>query len=213
VIPLSRRHAFATALLLAVAALPVWLRQAAGVTSDPCADPSALWRLPAYGMQYTWLENRLSNGELFPLALGGDVSLLEPDADPFHFYVLRSDDPFEFFGNPESRVASFPLPTDRTSVKLLTVGSDVLPVHRRYDDSLGLTRFSQYLLVQGVRPISHPLSGGLATVWEQLVGGTQPVSMFVIETFGDSTTLPTRDARAEQWLAQAWSDYREVCQP
>jgi hypothetical protein len=213
VIRLSRRHALATALLLALAALPVWLRQVAGATSDPCADPSAIWRLPAYGMQYRWIDNRQTNGEFFPLALGGDVALLGPDVDFHHFFVLRSDDPFEFYGDPESRVVSRPLPTDRTSLKLVAAGSDVLPVHRRYDDSLGITRFSQFFLVQGMRPISHPMPGGLEAAWDQLVHGVQPVAMFVIQAYTENATLPEVEAKAEGWLAQVWSDYREACQP
>ena len=211
-IRLSRRHALATALLLAVAALPVWLRQAAGVMSDPCADPSALWRLPAYGMQYWWLDNRQTNGELFPLALGGKLALLGPEVDALHFYVLRGDDPFEFYGFPDGWVAR-PLPSDRISMKLVSVGPDVLPVHRRYDESFGTTRFSQYLLVQGVRPISHPLSGGLEVAWDQLVHGTQPVSLFVIQAIGDGARLEQLEAKAEEWLAEVWSDYREACRP
>ena len=212
-IPLSRRHATATALLLALAALPVYLRQAAGVTSDPCADPSAIWRLPAYAMQYRWLDTRQSNEEFFPLALGGDVALIGPDADFLHFFVLRGDDPFEFYGNPESRVVTYPLPTDRTSRKLVPVGSDVLPVHRRYDDSLGITRFSQYLLVQGVRPISHPLPGALEAAWDQLVHGAQPVTMFVIQAFTQDSALPQVEAKADAWVAEVWSNYREACRP
>ena len=212
-IRLSRRHALATSLLLALAALPVWLRQAAGVVSDPCADPSAIWRLPAYGMQYRWLDNRQTNGEFFPVALGGDVDLLGPDADVLHWYVLRGDDPFEFYGHPESRVVPFPLPTDRTARKLVPAGPDVLPVHRRYDDSFGVTRFSQYFLVQGARPISHPLPGALDTAWDQLVHGAQPVSMFVIQAFTQDSALPEVEAKADAWVAEVWSNYREACRP
>src|SRR5262249_50809219 len=150
------------------------------------------------------LDTRQGNGELFPLALGGYLALLGPDADPLRFAVLRSDDPFQFFGYPEGRVMPGLLPTDRTSVKLVRAGSDVLPVHQRYDDSLGITRFSLYLLVQGVRPITHPLAGALEAVWDQLVHGTQPVSMFEIQGKSESEALREVDARAEAWLAQVW---------
>lgn len=210
-ISLARRFSAPTAALLAAAALPVWLHQATGATSDPCADPSALARLPAFGPKHS--EGETPSGDVFSLSIDGELAPPAGVTDPLRFWVRRSLDPFQFYGYPGSTLVGFPLPEDRTEMHALTVGSDVLPVHRRYDNSLGATRFSQYALVRGVEPIRHPLLGGLAHVVPQLVRGTEPVTLFVIMAVAEAHNVPAVEAKADAWLAQAWTAYREACLP
>jgi hypothetical protein len=211
VIPLARRFSAVTAGLLALAALPVWLHHATGATFDPCGDASALERLPAFGPAPARLQTPRSPYENFALSIGGEIARPASVHEPLRFSMVRSEHPWDFYGDPASRVAPTPFPDDRVETHLLNVGSDVLPVHRRYDASFGSTRFSQYLLVQGTRPVSHPLRGGLAEALPQLVRGTQAMTMFVVQGVGDSRNLPAVEETADAWLAQAWSDFRAAC--
>ena len=212
-IPLARRFSAVTAGLLAAAALPVWLHQATGATFDPCADASALERLPAFGPAPERLQTPRSDYEFFALSIGGEIAPPDSVAEPLRFSMVRSHDPFDFYGDPANRVTHTPFPDDRIETHALVVGSDVLPVQRRYDDSFGSTRFSQYLLVQGTRPVSHPFTGGLALALPQLVRGTQPATLFVVQGVGHEGNLSALEEKADAWLAQAWTDFRRACLP
>jgi hypothetical protein len=212
-IPFARRFSLATAVCLAAAAVPVWLHAATGPTFDPCRDPGALARLPAYAAKFDPTEKRQSDGRPYALAIQGELPTIEGGTGPLRFFVLRGAEPHHFLGRPESTFLSMPLPGDRTETHALAVGTDVLPVHRRYDDSLDVLRFSEYTLIQGTTPVRSALTGGLANALDQLVRGTEPVTMFLIQGFvrvGDDDAV---EAVSDAWLTRAWSDYREACLP
>jgi hypothetical protein len=214
VIPLARRFAVATAALFAVAAVPVWLHAATGRTFDPCADPAALVRLPAYGSDYVQQVTGQGDGRLYAQSIRGELPQSDSALGPMRFWMLRGADPFFFYGHPDAIFISVPLPGDRREMHELAVGSERLPVRRRYDDSLDALRFSEYVLIQGTTPVRHPFTGGLSLALRQLVRGTEPVTMLLVEgVVGGAHDEAEIEAKSDAWLARAWNDYREACLP
>jgi hypothetical protein len=105
------------------------------------------------------------------------------------------------------------LPGDRNELRELRAGSEVLPAHRVFDDSLGEIRLTRYFLVQGVSPVAHLLPSGIASALPQLLHGTLPVTAFAVTGVADTETLSDVEAAEEAWLVAAWSDFRRACRP
>lgn len=212
-IPLARRYSAATCALFVLAAVPVWLHRATGMVHDECARPERLARLDAYGANPRPRAGFRDGGWIHATAITG---MLEPAAGvyPLSFGFVRTSDPTEFYGVIENLFFPVPVPADRSERRTLQVGDDVLPVTHVYnEESPSSVRISQYLLVQGVRPVVHPFVGGLQSALQQVVHGTHPVGAFLISTIGDPSELPALERQASAWLAEAWRDYREVCDP
>jgi len=211
VIRLSRRYSGAALVLLAIAMLAVARHRVVAARFDPCANPAQLFHLAAYGHDYS-IGEHFGTGDVHPQQrIDGTVSLAPPGARALAFRVTRSDEPFPIYNQTYLIVP--PLPEDRTELRELRVGSDVLPVYRVFDDWRGDFRITRYFFVLGVEPVRHPLSGGIAIAWQQLIHGTQPVTVFAVNGDGRTESLPAVEAAAEAWLSAAWSEFRRVCRP
>jgi hypothetical protein len=210
VIPLARRFSLAALSLFALAALPIWLHRTAGGTSDPCSNPAQLRHLAAFGNVHSarkidehevsihtlWVE-----GKLPPFAHGR----------PLGFRLVRGVDPSAFYGDLHAYFFASPLPEDSREVRALNAGSDVLPVHHQSDSSTTQLKLTQYFFALGLEPVTHPFSGGLSLALDQLVRGTQPITLFLISGTANAATRASFEERADAWLATAWSEYRGVC--
>jgi hypothetical protein len=204
-IALARRHGGATLALLAIAVLAVALHGAFAARFDPCVDPAQLFHLDAYGHSYE-IEERPPVAEMPPQRwIEGKL----PGTTQLWFRVARADEPFAVFSQAFLMVP--PLPGDRIERRELRVGSDVLPVYRIFDDSLGEIRLTRYFFAQGVSPVAHPIGSGIARAGEQLVHGTLPVTAFAVSAAADAATLPAVEAAQEAWLSAVWTEFRRAC--
>lgn len=209
-IPLARRFGGAALALLAIAVLAVALHGAFAARFDPCADPAQLLHLAAYGYSYE-VEERPAVAEMPPQRWIDGKLPPAPGASSLWFRVARADEPFAIFSQSFLMVPH--LPGDQIEVRELRVGSDVLPVYRIYDDSLGDIRLTRYFFAQGVSPVAHPIASGIGRTWQQLVHGTLPVTAFAVSAAADARTLPAVEAAQEAWLSAVWSEFRRACGP
>jgi hypothetical protein len=211
VIPLSRRYSGAALVLLAIAMLAVARHRVGVARFDPCANPAQLFHLAAYGRDYS-IGEHFGHGDDYPQQrIDGTVQPAPSGARALSFRVTRSDEPYPIYHQTYLIVP--PLPEDRTELRELRVGSDRLPVYRVFDDWRGDFRLTRYFFVLGVQPVRHPLSGGIAIAWQQLIHGTQPVTVFAVNGDGRTESLPAMEEAADAWLAAAWSEFRRVCLP
>jgi hypothetical protein len=211
VIRLSRRYSGAALVLLGIAVVAVGLHRTRAARFDPCANPAQLFHLAAYGHDYS-IGEHFGTGDAHPQQrIDGTVSPEGAGARALAFRVTRSDEPFPIYNQTYLMVPS--LPEDRTELRELLVGSDVLPVYRVFEDWRGDFRLTRYLFVLGVEPVRHLLWGGIAIGWQQLIHGTQPVTVFAVNADGRTESLPATEAAAEAWLSAAWSEFRRVCRP
>jgi hypothetical protein len=210
-IPLARHHSGATLALLAVAALALGLHRAFAAHFDPCADPAQLLHLDAYGDRFTVSEH-LGTGDWYPQQrVDGPLPPAVPRGSPLAFRMARAEAPYPIYSR--SFLIVTVLPGDRNELRELRAGSEVLPAHRVFDDSLGEIRLTRYFLVQGVSPVAHLLPSGIASALPQLLHGTLPVTAFAVTGVADTETLSDVEAAEEAWLVAAWSDFRRACRP
>ena len=210
-IPLARRYNGATLALLAAAALALGLHRAFAAHFDPCADPAQLLQLDAYGHGFT-VSDHLATGDWYPQRrVDGSLPPAVPGGSPLWFRVARAESPHPIY-RPTFLIVTL-LPEDRSELREQRVGSDVLPVHRVFDDSLGEIRITRYVLVQGLSPVAHLLPSGIASALPQLLHGTLPVTVFVVTGIADTATLSAVEAAEEAWLSAAWSDFGRACRP
>jgi hypothetical protein len=207
-IPLARRYCAAALAGLAIAVLTVAVHRETAARFDPCADPAQLTHLDAFGAQYSI---RHDGAAPHPLWVDGNLPPAVPNGRPLSFRFVRMDAPDRFYLGFDRILLQPPLPEDRKELRALRVGSDMLPVHRVVGGSSGPVRIARYFFVHGARPVAHPFPSGLKTVWDQLVRGTQPVSLFMVAGVGKSAALSAIEDSAEAWLAAAWTDYRRAC--
>lgn len=208
-IPLARRHSAAALALVASAVLAVGLHGAFAANFDPCADPAKVERLAAYGYDYQ-VSEYLALGDRTPQRrVDGKLRNAVAGGPPFSFRVVRASEPYPIYSRAFLIVTL--LPEDRSELRELRVGSDVLPVYRVFDDSLGVFRLTRYLLVQGLDPVARLLPSGVASAWQQLVGGTLPVTAFVVSAAGEPGALAETERAAEAWIAAVWTDFRNAC--
>ncbi len=212
-IALARRYGTASLALLGIALLAVALHHATAARFDPCADPAQLTQLEAFGPLHSVRKDVDVGSGRPPLWVEGRLPPRGRAGRPVLFRFIRIDAPHAFYHKFEPFLIDPVLPEDRSELRPLRVGSDVLPVHRSYDDSSDLIRITRYFFVQGTQPVSHPFPGGLAIAWDQLVRGTQPVGLFVVTGVAKPATVRAFEARTEAWLAEVWTDYRELCRP
>jgi hypothetical protein len=213
VIPLARRYAVAGLALMVLAAVPVWLHGATGMTADPCARPEALERLRAFGVAPVSKHDAIHANQVLSLWVEAKLEPLAPRKLPPWGRLVRHSDPFVFYGRLDRFAFSPLLPKDRTSTRRLAVGSDELIVHERVDTTTGVQRLLLYFFAQGMRPISHPFTGGISSALSQVLHGTEPITLVVVSGIADDESRAAFDQRADAWLAQVWTEYREACRP
>ena len=212
-IPLARRYCAGALAGLAIAVLAVALHRATAARFDPCADPAQLAHLDAFGAQYSVRDD--AGGEpATPSAAGGRGSCLPsfrrgvPCRSASSGWTRRIGS----FSSLGKIVLQPALPEDRKELRALRVGPDVLPVHRVFGGAAGpVPRIARYFFVHGARPVAHPLPSGWKTLWDQLVRGTEPVSLFMVAGVARPAAASALDDRADDWLAAAWTDYRRAC--
>jgi hypothetical protein len=210
VIPPARRFSLAALALFAIAAVPIWLHRVTGTTFDPCASPDRLRHLDAFGQSHSVRE--IGEQEALGHTLWVEGRL--PDFAPrraLRFRVVRGVEPSAFYGDLRTYFYGPPPPEIHREAHALRVGSDVLPVHRQSEPSDRVLRLTHYFLVLGDQPVVHPLPSGLSLAVDQLVRGTQPVTLFLIAGLADAATRADFEKRADAWLTTAWLEYRSVC--
>ena len=209
-IPLARRYCAAALAGLAIAVLAVALHRATAARFDPCADPAQLTHLDAFGAQYS-IRDPGGSPLPHPLWVDGKLPPVVPKGRPLSFRFVRMDAPHRFYLGFDKILLQPALPEDRKELRALRVGSDVLPVHRVFGGAAGPVRIARYFFVHGARPVAHPFPSGWKAVWDQLVRGTEPVSLFMVAGVARPAAASALDDRADDWLAAAWTDYRRAC--
>lgn len=211
-IQLSGRYTTPVLALLALAALPVWLHAASGVVRDDCAHPAALLAADRIAGTRPDPERRDSRAAHHVQWTEGSIAPRVPGRFDLSFRIIRSYDLSRFYGVPYWTFFHNAFPDDRRELRRVRADGYTLPIHWRYDDSEGVPRVIEYLYVLDGRPARHPFTASLRSALPQLLGGTRPVTLFVVYGIarpGEGAEPIERSADA--WLVDAWRYYESVC--
>jgi hypothetical protein len=89
-----------------------------------------------------------------------------------------------------------------------------LPIHRSFYPSMALGRSKRilaYLLVYEGRAVGNPYVAQLTSAPRQLVGGSRPMTLFLVSGEVRSSDFEAAEADAREWLKRAWQKYSAVC--
>lgn len=211
-IRVSGRHALPVAIGLWLALGPVAYHGIVRPTAEDCADPAAL--------AVTRFRPRPGGGTVARLVPAKDgrparhgklQTRLTWTADPF-WTVARTHDLGESYFVPPGHF-SLSSPQEKAWVVEREAGGVALPIHLRVEQFGEYANIAAHLYIFDGRPIRTPFSASLRRAFDQLVGGTLPLTAIVVE--GDARVTPGRDHEAllVDWLVSAWGRYQEVCRP
>lgn len=212
-IVLSKRYWAAILVLVLLAGMPAWLHAGSAMFRDDCANPARLRlpsRIPGTGLGTE--KPRRYEGGIFQWTDG----LVETNVRvhrPSRFRIVRSFGPDEFYFDPKRFYVGNPFPNDVVTKRWLQVEGEELPYFTRYDPSEGAANLGSYMYIFDGRPIHDLFAESLASWVPQLVDGTHPVTLLLIDQSGDIEDIDAVMASSEAWLLDAWAYYASVCRP
>jgi hypothetical protein len=211
VIPLARRHALAALALSAMAAVPILLHQSERARADACLRLQ-LQHLAAYGEHHVVVEME-GKAEIaaYDVWIEGR---LPPFADrrPMFFRVVRTWEPFRFYGDLSRYFYHLQLPENRRELHPVQAGADVLPVHYEIDTT-GPLKLTKYFFAVDLEPEEHPFLAGVSRAMDQLLHGRHPVMLFLVSALSKVEAQQAFEEHADSWLASVWSEYKTICRP
>lgn len=200
------------AVVLAAASVPIWATEVTNRRWDDCRDPERLMdtsEIPGSipGPPYTEaMLDRVfarSDGELSHHPAGGSKLL---------YWLVRSDDAFLIHSEP-TRPLKLPLDPDRVEVRRERFGDDTVPVHFAQEPVGAYLHIAAYVLVYDGRPIERLLPIQIETSLAQLLHGTRPITLYIVDGIAPKDRPETVTGPATTWLRSAWLRHRAVCGP
>ena len=183
-IPLSSRLALPALVILLMAAIPIWTLS--GNRSSDCRDPEAL-------------------------------TTAIPDRDEAITYmtgaIIQSFSPYELYGRPRSQDFAANYPDDTVVMRDVRVDGITLPVHWSAATTPGEVWVRAYYYVHAGEPVPHPFRSGLALAPRQLIEGTLPVTVVVVDGSSDMLKGHLVEPAVEDWIRKSWRHYKASCLP
>ena len=209
----STRWAPHLSVLLAVVLVPVTLHAYLGMSGEDCANPMALapaWDPgddPPPDIQY--LERRMKPSQW------REGKLRSAEGWSLEYVIARSVDAKHIYYRPEYKLVQVLRPIGH-DVEWIADESGQLPVHRpRYQPRMDspLVPMVAYLLVYDGRPVENPYREQLLSAPGLIFRGRVPATLLFVWGLVLPGEMEKAEARAYDWLRQAWRNYRDVCSP
>jgi hypothetical protein len=211
VIPVSRRRAIPTALLAALAALPIWAHRVLHPTVEPCPGAASFMASPRIGGGLV-TERAPWNPKREFAHVDGELEG-SSEIDSVRFRVTRGLQPDVF--TQTSLLRSFSSDVYREvpeEVEPLEVGDATLFVHWGVDRTDFTTRrVRAYFYVRGRHPIRSPARVGPEEAVELLLSGSMPITRFSFVAIGLRDNQDVVQAAARRWMESAWTQYDRMC--
>jgi hypothetical protein len=200
--------------LLGIALVPVAVHSYRGVQADECQDAAALHDVSRIEGSRPGEDRRSRRKPHRIQSSTGHVDSGVSGIAPLEFHVVRSFDPRRIYVHPHAMLERRFEPDD-SQIEWLVDGGERIPVRRleASDPLRGSLRRAFLLYVYDGRPVEDPFLAQLRGAVPQVLGGTRPLTLFLIA--GDATPdqIGRVEDRARQWLSSAWRFYERTCIP
>lgn len=206
--PAALRFLPALSVCLVVGAAAVWTVALRDRRWDRCDDPAALANTLAIAGTDTAVPKPIGikdgnflwiHGKLQPGPIGA-----------FSYRVVRSDRPALLQTNWVGTI-DFPMDPGEISDERLSVDGLSVPIRIARSHFGQRTHVAATLSVYDRMPVASLLPQQLTTAPQQLVRGTLPLTLYVVDGFslpGDEVQV---EGPAREWLTAAWRRHREIC--
>jgi hypothetical protein len=131
---------------------------------------------------------------------------------PLRFRVVRSDRPFALFGNWFTTLDPPMDAAELDTVELPFEGGSI-PIQEVRESSAGATHIAAALFVYDERPVGSLLHAQLQGIGQQLLRGTLPITMYVVDGLAPAEREDLVETPAQAWLLEVWKQHRMVCGP
>jgi hypothetical protein len=210
--PIANRPLLPLLGILLATLLPVVHHAYGDANRDDCADPAGL--LAAYRIEGTRDEaerwDKHVNGWI--QWTEGEINAERDDVEALNFRIIRTFRGRRAYLRPTSFLPE-KLEPDHIELQWIDVDGERVPIHvgTVFQHSKRSMKLAAYMFVYGGEPVAHPFREQLASAIPQVVGGTQPVTLFMVSGFAKRNQMESIERPAREWLANAWRHYRDSC--
>jgi hypothetical protein len=204
---LSDRYSSHVMALLLLSLCPVVIHSYGGLSADDCQIDRLLAqagpRMDGSG-RHAWMIQHFSadKSQEGSLALGSGSGILKTA-------IIVSHDPKKLYHHPEKRLVRGS--ANRRGTEWIEADGEQIPIHLIYYDGSSPALFAAYLLVYDSHPVANPYLAPFAAFGTQLVRGRLPMTIFFVSAVGPPNEADAMRRATEQWLIEAWGQYRAAC--
>ena len=207
-IRLSGRHAGGLIGILLLFAVPLLLTELRARRRDDCRDPARLFVTSA-------IEGSKPTGESMPSASKdviqwsyGQLPNPQFPKSPLRFQIVRSYDRAYL---SMTQVLGTPLDPEVHSLERVTANGIEVPIHVVIDNTRDPSRFAAWVYAHDGRPVENPLFAMLASAPSQLLRGSQPFTILMVDgiLLGEDPAPIVESAK--RWLVAAWEHFAQAC--
>ena len=212
VIAVSQRFAPAVAALALLTSVPtVWHAFAAPV-SDSCLDARAFFEAESIAGGRVSGRDRGTGDPNGTRWLEGTIASGSARVGALRFRIYRTFEPVDLYGSSAVRGldASFPS-SEATVLEELDVDGVRLPVHWLSDRFGPNLRVRAHAFIHDGAPVAHPFTPGIAGALPQLLSGTRPVTLLLVQGVSGVEAGAEMERSIRAWLGAAWRHYRRSC--
>jgi len=206
---LSLRYVGPLSACLLLALIPVVVHSYIGVQVDDCRNPSAL--LPqlvaAYGpiaKRDAWVHATFQSAQW-------QEGSFSQNGLQFDFSIIRSYDAKRLYHRPENSLVEHAF-VEQRGIEWVETDAGPLPIHRAYYGDTNPAIAVAYLLVYRSAPIASPYWPQLRAAPVELVTGSRPMTLFLVQARGSPARLEEMETIEREWLLASWRNYRSACQ-
>jgi hypothetical protein len=204
---LSDRYSSHVVALLLLTLCPVVIHSYGGLSADDCQIDRLLAQagpLMESSGRHAWMMQHFSadKWQEGSVALGSRSASLKTA-------IIVSHDPKKVYHHPENRLIRGSV--ERRGTEWIQGNGEQIPIHLVYYDVSSPALFAAYLLVYDSQPVANPYLASFAAFGAQLVRGRLPMTMFFVSAAGPPTEADALRRATEQWLIDAWQQYRVAC--
>jgi len=208
VIRFSGRYAKALIGVLLIFAVPILHTMFDARRRDDCRDPALLFVT-------SLIEGSKPTGESMPTSSDGVIQwsygqLANPQypKNPLRFQIVRSFD--RAFSSP-TNVLGETLDPEAHDVDRVPAPSGELPVHVAIDNTRNPSRFAAWVFLHDGRPTQNPFLSVLASAPRQLLGGSLPVTLLMVDGILIGEDPGPVTGVAKRWFVAAWEQFVKAC--
>lgn len=204
---LSDRYSPHVVVLLLLSLCPVVIHSYGGLSADDCQIDRLLAQAgpPMENSgRHVWMMQNFSadKWQEGSVALGSRSASLKTA-------IIVSHDPKKVYHHPENRLIRGSV--ERRVTEWMQGNGEQIPIHLVYYDASSPALFAAYLLVYDSQPVANPYLAPFAAFGAQLVRGRLPMTLFFVSATGPPTEADALRRATEQWLIDAWRQYRVSC--
>lgn len=201
----SARHVPWLLVLMVVMLLPI-ARTGFGVQrTDDCADPAALRDLTGLPVTKSFEERFEMYDDDVPQWTVATLDVADRGVE-LKGVLARSFDGIDLYTRPP-KVVLGTFEAGQQAIEEIEVDGVALTIQTIYDRN----RMASYLFVYDGRPVRHPAWAQVQNAWEQLWGGTRPLSLLAAGGPMGPGRRQLATAKAREWLVAGYRHHRDAC--